>query len=138
MTNVAEARALREDLERSRAAGTRFQWGVARRDDDRVVGTLTVFHVDEQHRRAEIGYVLARAAWGHGFAGEAVSRLLDHLFEDHHLYRVEADVDPRNTRSLAVLERLGFLREGVQRGRYHVAGEVQDSVLLGLLGHERP
>jgi RimJ/RimL family protein N-acetyltransferase len=49
------------------------------------------------------------------------------------LHRVEADTDPRNAASLALLERLGFVREGILRERWIVGGEVADSVLLGLL-----
>ncbi|HEX2165116.1 MAG TPA: GNAT family protein, partial [Thermoanaerobaculia bacterium] len=52
------------------------------------------------------------------------------------LHRLEADVDPRNERSLKALERLGFRREGLLRERYFVAGEIQDSVMLGLLARE--
>jgi RimJ/RimL family protein N-acetyltransferase len=49
---------------------------------------------------------------------------------------LEADVDPRNTRSVRVLERLGFWREGLQRERYVVGEDVQDAVLYGLLRSE--
>lgn len=52
------------------------------------------------------------------------------------LRRVEADVDPRNDRSIRVLERLGFQGEGLQRERYVVAGEVQDALLYGVLRPE--
>ena len=45
-------------------------------------------------------------------------------------------MDPRNAPSIASLERLGFRREGYQRERYRVNGEVQDSVLFGLLRSE--
>ena len=54
-------------------------------------------------------------------------------FEELGLHRVEADVDPRNARSLRLLERLGFQQEGLLRERYHVSGEIQDAALLGLL-----
>ncbi len=50
--------------------------------------------------------------------------------------RIDADVDPRNAASLRCIERLGFVREGFARERWVVAGEVQDSVLLGLLTRE--
>jgi len=49
------------------------------------------------------------------------------------LYRIEADVDPRNTGSIKLLEKLNFRREGFLRQRWRVNGEVCDSVLLGLL-----
>jgi RimJ/RimL family protein N-acetyltransferase len=64
---------------------------------------------------------------------EALTLLFDFAFETLDFHRLEADADPRNERSLRLLERLGFLREGYFRERYHVAGEIQDSVMLGLL-----
>ena len=54
------------------------------------------------------------------------------------LRRLEADVDPRNQGSLNTLEALGFRREGSLRQRWQVAGELQDSVLMGLLASEWP
>jgi RimJ/RimL family protein N-acetyltransferase len=58
---------------------------------------------------------------------------MNHAFGTLGLHRVEADVDPRNDASLRLVERLGFRREGHLRERYFVAGEIQDSVIYGLL-----
>jgi RimJ/RimL family protein N-acetyltransferase len=65
-----------------------------------------------------------------------VGAVLEFAFGTLDLIRVEADVDPRNERSLRMLERLGFVREGFLRSRYVVAGEIQDTVFLGLLREE--
>jgi RimJ/RimL family protein N-acetyltransferase len=62
--------------------------------------------------------------------------LLDYAFRALGLRRLEADVDPRNSGSMRVLERLGFRHEGLLRERWKVNGELQDSVLLGLLERE--
>jgi RimJ/RimL family protein N-acetyltransferase len=59
--------------------------------------------------------------------------VLAFAFDTLALHRVEADVDPRNARSIRALERAGFEREGYLRERYHVGGELQDAVLYGLL-----
>lgn len=113
-----------------------FQWGVALRDGDRLVGTVTLWHWDVAHRRAELGFALGREFWGKGMMFEALERLLALAIGELGMHRLEADTDPRNQRSLALLERLGFRREGYLRERFHVAGEIQDSVVLGLLGSE--
>jgi RimJ/RimL family protein N-acetyltransferase len=132
----ADAAALLAHIEAGFAARTLFQWGVTRRDDDAVIGTCTLFGLANGHRRAEIGYALARPAWGQGIMAEALPLALDFAFDVLGLHRVEADVDPRNAASLRSLARLGFAREGYLRERYHVHGEIQDSVFLGLLAAE--
>ena len=56
----------------------------------------------------EVGWRLARHAWGHGYATEAASRWLDHGFGPAALPRVISITDPANTRSIAVMRRLGM------------------------------
>jgi len=83
----------------------------------------------------EIGYLLARDHWGRGIAAEAVSAVIDRLFAEGQR-RVFADTDPENAASLALLERLGFTREGYLRGEWETHIGVRDSVILGLLEDE--
>lgn len=136
MTDIAEAEALLQDIQRHAEAETLFQWGLARRDDDIVIGTCTLFRIDRRHRRCELGYIVRRDLWGRGFAKEALTALLDHAFGTLGLHRLEADIDPRNASSIRLVERLGFQREGHLRERYFVAGDIQDSVIYGLLAPE--
>ena len=110
-----------------------FQWGSTDRRTDRVVGTCTLWRVSTPHQRGEIGFALGQAHWGHGFGRETVTALIDFAFDTLQLHRLEADVDPRNERSLRLLEGLGFRRDGYLRERYLVGSHRQDSVLLGLL-----
>jgi len=117
-------------------AGDPPQFAIERQADRVVVGSCTLFHLDTQSRRAECGYVLRRSEWGKGYAGEAMTALLDWGFETLGLHRVEADLDPRNAPSARLLERLGFQREGHLRERWIVDGEISDSWLYGLLARE--
>lgn len=111
-------------------------WAMAKRDDDRLIGGVTLFAIQSEQGRAEIGYSLGSAHWGQGLAREALQLVLDHAFGALQLRRVEADIDPRNEASVRLIERLGFVREGVLRERWLVAGELQDSALYGLLARE--
>lgn len=117
------------DIER----GSALRLGIFRRHDDRLIGTVSLFDVNDQCRRGEIGYALTSAAWGHGYATEAVGALVAYCFGPLDFIRLEADIDPRNTASARVLERLGFRCEGVRPQRWIVAGEVTDSAMYGLL-----
>ncbi|HTO91834.1 MAG TPA: GNAT family N-acetyltransferase [Candidatus Sulfotelmatobacter sp.] len=113
-----------------------FQWGIARKAERDVIGTCTLFHLNTEQRRAEIGYALGRHAWGQGYATEALAVLIGFAFERLGLHRLEADTDPRNARSIRALERQGFRREGLMRERWRVGGETQDALLFGLLERE--
>lgn len=66
----------------------------------------------EDARQAELGYTFASASQGRGLATEAVDAWLTFAFPTFDLRRVTATVDTRNLRSAALLERLGFRREG--------------------------
>ena len=131
--DLGEARQLIEDIDAGWRGDTLYQWGIEPEGAGCIVGTTTLFQISTAHRRGEIGFALGSAWWGRGLAKAAVECLIDHAFDALDLGRLEADVDPRNTASLGLLERLGFRREGLLRERYRVAGEAQDSVILGLL-----
>lgn len=118
------------------AAGESIRLAVERREDARVIGELLLFNFVKDSRRAELGYALARRAWGCGYAAEALPPLVAYAFRELDMNRLEAVVDPRNVASARVLQRLGFTHEGTQRERYVVRGETSDGGLYGLLRRE--
>ncbi|WP_367131357.1 GNAT family N-acetyltransferase [Saccharothrix sp. HUAS TT1] len=100
-----------------------------------LVGDVGV-DLHENRRQAEIGYTLAAAHQGHGYATEAVRRVLAHLFEVRGLHRVSAECDARNARSARLLTRLGFRQEGHRVRSTWAKGEWTDDLLFGLLAEE--
>ena len=117
-------------------SGTSLNLGIERASDGALIGNCALFDFHEASRRAQIGYCLGRPYWGAGYMQEALGALLDHAFSFLGLHRLEADIDPRNSASATLLERLGFTREGFLRERWIVGGEVSDTALYGLLQHE--
>jgi RimJ/RimL family protein N-acetyltransferase len=115
---------------------TLFQWGLELVRTGAVIGTCTLAALDATHRRAELGYALARAFWRQGYMSETLPVVLRFAFEELQLHRLVADVDPRNSASIRLLEQLGFRREGYLREHYHLQGEVQDAAIYGLLRSE--
>ncbi len=108
-------------------------WAIADKESNELIGALTFFSISGPHARAEVGYSLLKKMQGKGLGTEALQTALKYGFEILNLYRIEADVDPRNAGSIKLLEKLNFKREGFLRQRWRVNGEVCDSVLLGLL-----
>lgn len=135
-TTLAQAHDMIARDEAALAAGEALRLGLERRDDGRVIGVCSLFSLSAQNRRAEIGYALARDAWGQGWMDEALRALVAHAFGPLGLHRLEADIDPRNAASARALQRLGFQEEGRLRERWIVAGEVSDSGLWGLLARD--
>lgn len=132
-TDMAPAHALIERDRQAMASGDYLRLGLERLDDAALLGNCTLFAINAQCRRAEIGYVLGAAHWGRGFMHEALRALLEHGFAAMDLNRIEADIDPRNEASARSLRRLGFAQEGYLRERWIVGGEVSDTALYGLL-----
>ena len=109
-------------------------WTITVAADASVIGTVGA--TERRTGVTEIGYMLVRSAWGQGYAREAVTRLLDRLIHEEGMRRICADVDPDNAASIALLEHLGFRREGLLRDEWETHIGVRDSVILGLLAAE--
>ena len=113
---------------------------LARRiDDGGLVGAL---HFSEIVRgafqNAYVGYYAFAPHAGQGYMSEAFALALDVAFRDLGLHRVEANVQPTNTRSVALAERVGFVREGYSRRYVKVAGRWRDHVRFALLAEDWP
>jgi RimJ/RimL family protein N-acetyltransferase len=113
--------------------GELLQFAARLPGDDALVGWVTLYRIEPEHRRCEVGYLLAPALWGQGWGRRMLATALRHAFGPLGLHRVEADVDPRNAGSCRLLESLGFVREGLLRERWRTGGEIQDSAIYGLL-----
>jgi len=109
-----------------------FQYAVGLRVDRCLVGDVGV-NLHENRMQAEIGFTLASERQGQGYATEAVSAVLQDLFERRGLHRVSAECDARNLSSARLLERVGFRQEGRRPDFTWIKGEWTDDLLFGLL-----
>jgi aminoglycoside 6'-N-acetyltransferase len=99
-----------------------------------LVGDVAICRHDNG-MQAELGFTLATAHQGRGYATEAVRAVLDRVFATG-VRRVSAECDARNAASVRLLERLGFRREGLRREHTWLKGEWTDDLLFGLLARE--
>jgi ribosomal-protein-alanine N-acetyltransferase len=104
--------------------------------DDRPIGLTGLSELSERDGRAVVGTWLGRAHWGSGANRESKALILHFAFRTLGLGRVSAYAHPDNVRSLAALEKVGFVREGLLRGWHVHRGERRDVVMLGLLREE--
>lgn len=136
LQNREAAAAMQREIVQHNLSDTQMKWGLALRETNKLIGTVTLFNLSISNGRAEIGYAMGSAYWGKGYMNEALKALIVHAFDVMNFRRLEADVDPRNDASIRTLERLGFQREGFLRERWHVGGELQDAYFYGLLKRE--
>lgn len=101
-----------------------------------LVGVAGAQHIDALNRTASIGYWLSADAQGRGLMTRACAAILDHCFGPMGLHRVEIRVAPDNTRSLAVVRRLGAREEGRAREAALLRGRSHDLVIYGILARE--
>jgi [ribosomal protein S5]-alanine N-acetyltransferase len=92
--------------------GKSFHWTILRRKDDRLLGMITA---RVEGHKWELGYVLARSHWGHGYMTEAVRAVIDWASKQPEIYRVWAVCDIDNRASARVMEKAGMILEGVLR-----------------------
>lgn len=104
--------------------------------DEESVGFVWLFEISDVHARAELGYWIAPAESGRGYATEAARCCLRYAFDDRNLRKVTARVFEGNDASMRVLEKLGFREEGRLREQYYVDGAYVDCVRYGLLEDE--
>lgn len=117
---------------RGMQAGRSVYWAMRRLADDAFLGSCDLSDVDRWHRRAEVGFMLGREAWGQGYALEAMQTVVAFAGANG-IRKLVARTHLGNRRSEALLTKLGFAEEGLLRGHVLRDGERRDCRLYGLL-----
>ena len=103
-------------------------------EPDHIVGVAEMFDYDSAVNSITIGYRLNDRFWGKGIATKTVKAMVDYLFQDIGINRIQAFVMPENVKSLNVLKRNGFLQEGIIRqGNVWKGKGVIDLALFSLI-----
>lgn len=102
--------------------------------DGHAAGSIALLRGSDVYRRnAELGYWLAEDCWGRGIMTEAVRQLCREGFDAWDIERIWAEPFAHNAASRRVLEKAGFILEGVQRRSVFKWGKVHDSCMYALL-----
>lgn len=105
--------------------------------DDRAVGSISISRCANIHSRtAELGYYLGEAYWGKGLCTSAVRQACRHVFDSTDIIRIFAEPFAYNTASCRVLEKAGFLCEGILRKNACKNGRILDMKMYALLKAE--
>ncbi|WP_224333274.1 GNAT family N-acetyltransferase [Haloprofundus halobius] len=104
--------------------------------EDRPVGLVFFFDLDERNGTAELGYWVTAEAQGRGYATDAARTLARYAFDERRLEKLTAQVVASNAGSARVLEKIGFREEGILREHEFVDGRRIDLRVFGLLASE--
>lgn len=123
-----------QKIEEALVNGQGISWGIFLKDQPaQLIGTIGFHQLTPAHFRAEIGYLLATKYHRQGIMTEAIQCVLNFGFYEMNLHSVEANINPSNLASQAILEKFGFRREAYFRENYFYNGKFLDSAIYSLL-----
>jgi RimJ/RimL family protein N-acetyltransferase len=117
-------------------AGRHLCFGIVPEGSNQAVGLIQVRREGPRDSTAEWGFVIAQQYWGTGLFVRAAGLVLDFLFGQAALHRLEARTVVANDRGNGVLRKLGAVREGILRDGLCRDGHYHDQVLWSILSHD--
>ncbi|WP_314063811.1 GNAT family protein [uncultured Vagococcus sp.] len=90
-------------------------WGIVLKETNQLIGNIAVIDNKPKIKTKTIGYVLGEKFWNYGYMSEALTEVINFLFETTDVNRIEAEHDIKNPGSGRVMEKSGMIFEGVLR-----------------------
>lgn len=110
---------------------------IQRQDNAETIGVIGL-RSDWANKQAEVGFLLSPSQQGQGFAGEALHCLLQFALQHCGYHKLLATVTSGNEPSLKLLQKHGFVKEGLLREHFWLGGRFVDDLKLGLLNRDWP
>lgn len=116
-----------------------YQWAIVFKEySDEPIGSIAVVNtVDASVGKAHIGYCIGKPWWHKGITSEALGAVMDFLFNEVGVNRVESRHDPRNPNSGAVMKKCGMKYEGTLRQSDWNNQGICDACYYAVLADER-
>ncbi len=115
--------------------GIGFHLAIRRASDGAFLGVIGAEH-NPLSKRCKIGFWLGKEHWGKGYGKEAAKLMLHLCFTELEANRVVGEVHTFNERSMVLLSKLGFKKEGILRQESFIDGVYVDDVVLSILKEE--
>ena len=112
--------------------GTWFQLAIIRKDTGELIGDVGIHFLESDSLQVELGCTLNFNQHGNGFATEALTETLNFLFQKLNKHRVIASIDPRNEKSIKLVERLGLRKEAHFRKSLWINNEWVDDLIYAI------
>lgn len=115
------------------AKGEMLNFSIALKETNEFIGSIGYYRTNWEAERTEVGYILDPAHRGNAYVNEAMIEIIRFAFNEIGLHSLEAIIDPRNTASINVVERVGFVKEGHLKESSYWNGEYIDCLIYSLL-----
>lgn len=136
LTKISEAQ---EDIvlfQKKYEQGSLIKWAVEESTSEKYIGCVGAFGFNDPHFRVTISCIFNSQYWHKGYAKEALLFVLEYLFKEKKINRVQVYVDPINQRAVNLFMRLGFLNEGILRDYEYEYGEPVNLMIMSILKKE--
>ena len=110
-----------------------FQFAILTKNENRLIGDLGIIFTGHERMQVEVGCTLNKTFQGKGYATEALTAMVNYFFMTLKKHRIVASIDPRNTASIRLIERLGFRKEAHFKESYFLRGEWVDDIIYAML-----
>ena len=103
----------------------RYSWGIELKETGGLIGSIGASIKNESPRNASVGYCLGERFWNKGYGTEALRAVIDYMFYDVNVNRLEAVHSVNNPASGRIMQKAGMLKEGrlrqelIKDGKYH-------------------
>jgi ribosomal-protein-alanine N-acetyltransferase len=134
--DIREAKVLIENWQKRYHKKEGLRWGIATKEDNKIIGSCGYHNWEKEHFKAEVGFEVTPEFWRKGVMTEVLEPVLRYGFEAMELNRIEALYDPENLASKKTLEKAGFVYEGVLRQSAFEKGYFCDAAICSLLKKE--
>lgn len=116
--------------------GTWHQFVIIKKETNELIGDTGIHFLDSDNDQVEIGCTLDIYHQGKGYATEALKELINYIFTELHKHKIIGSIDPRNSKSIKLVERLGFRKEAHIKNSVLIRGEWTDDLVYAILKNE--
>ncbi len=112
--NVEQTRSILEEWVSSYEKADKYEWCIAKKENDEPIGSIGAFNYNEKVHSIEIGYCISKKYWHQGITSEALRAVMDYLLDEVGVLRIESRHDPKNPYSGGVMRKCGLKYEGTR------------------------
>jgi len=115
---------------------TWFQLVILEKETNTLIGDIGIHFLDMENKQTEIGCTLNKNFQAKGYATEALRGVITYLFNNLQKHRITTSIDPSNTNSIKLVERLGFRKEAHFIESLYLNGKWVDDIVYSILEKE--